>query len=40
LWSDPRDDSAQEQRRTAELLRRFGLLIAGFAVLLLILVMA
>jgi len=39
LWSDPVDDSAQERRRVHTLLRRAGVLIAVFAVLLLVLVM-
>jgi len=39
LWSDPVDDSAQERRQANALLRRAGVLIAVFAVLLLLLVM-
>lgn len=39
LWSDPVDETVQERRRQAALLRRVGLLIAVFAVLTLILVM-
>ncbi len=39
LWSDPVDDTAQEERRLNALLRRVGVLIAVFAVLLLVVVM-
>ncbi|MHA6760443.1 morphogenic membrane protein MmpB [Streptacidiphilus sp. PAMC 29251] len=37
LWSDPVDETAQEKRRLNALLRRVGLLIALFAILILIL---
>ena len=39
LWSDPVDDTAQEQHRVNALLRRLGALVALFAVLLLVVVM-
>ncbi len=39
LWSDPVDETEQEKRRVNALLRRVGLLIAAFAILLLVLVM-
>ena len=39
LWSDPVDDSAQERRTVNALLRRAGVLIAVFAVVLLVVVM-
>jgi hypothetical protein len=38
LWSDPVDETARERRRTNALLRQAGLLIAAFAVLILVLV--
>ena len=37
LWSDPVDETAQEKRRLNALLRRAGLFIAVFAVLILVL---
>lgn len=40
LWSDPVDETAQERHATNALLRRAGVLIAVFAVLLLVLVFA
>ena len=39
LWSDPVDETAEEKRRVNALLRRVGLLIAAFAILLLVIVM-
>jgi hypothetical protein len=39
LWSDPVDETVQERRRLNALLHRAGLLIAVFAVLILVLVM-
>ncbi len=39
LWSDPRDDTPQQQRRARQLLLRVGVLIAVFAVVSLVLVM-
>lgn len=38
LWSDPRDDTPQQQRRARQLLLRSGVLIAVFAVTILLLV--
>ncbi|MFC5909441.1 morphogenic membrane protein MmpB [Streptacidiphilus monticola] len=39
LWSDPRDDTPQQQRDIRALLRRVWLLIALFATLSLVVVM-
>ncbi|WP_267970512.1 morphogenic membrane protein MmpB [Streptacidiphilus albus] len=40
LWSDPVDDTVQEKRRIQALLQRLGAVVAVFAVVLLIIVMA
>jgi hypothetical protein len=38
LWSDPVDDTAEERKRVNALLRRLGVLVAVFAVVLLVVV--